>query len=166
MREEEFVTAREKKCSFFGFLFRMATFAVAVYGAVTAAKKILTRLSRRLEEDNEGNESKRYLVGLGMREICLEDEDVSDVDLTVVVGKAELDLCDAELAEETFVKVRTLGGKVLIKVPPMVRVELDGKGVICGFSNQVPSYENESLPKVYVDAESAGACVEVRIGDD
>ncbi len=161
MREEEFVTVKEKKCSFIGCLFRLVTFAVAVYGAVTAAKQVLARLSRRLEEDNEGSESKRYLTGLGMREICLEDEDVSAVDLTVVVGNAELDLSDADLSHETFVKVRILGGKAVIKVPAMVRVELEGKGVLCGISDMVPGYEDERLPVIYVDAECAGACLKV-----
>jgi len=156
----------EKKCSFIGCLFRLATVAVAVYGAVTAAKKVMDRLSRRMEEDNEENTQKRYFVGLDTREICLEDEEIAGADLTVVGGCAELDLCDAMLSEETFVKVRALGGKVVIKVPPLVRVELDGKGVICGFSNQVPSYENESLPVVYVNAESLGACLKVVLGEE
>lgn len=156
----------EKKCSFIGCLFRLVTVAVAVYGAVTAAKKVMDRLSRRMEEDNEENTQKRYFVGLDTREICLEDEEIAGADLTVVGGCAELDLCDAMLSEETFVKVRTLGGKVVIKVPPLVRVELDGKGVICGFSNQVPSYENESLPVVYVNAESLGACLKVVLGEE
>ena len=163
MREEEFVTVKEEKCSVIGCLFRLATFAVAVYGAVTAAKQVLARLSRRLEEENEGSESKRYLVGLGTREICLEDEDISDVDLTVIGGSAELDLNDAELSHETFVKVRVLGGKAVIKVPAMVRVELEGRGVLCGVSDMVPGYEDESLPVIYVDAECAGACVKVAL---
>lgn len=157
---------REKKCCLFGCLFRLVTVAVAVYGAVTAAKKVLARLSRRMEEDNEGNEQKRYLVGLGSREICLEDETLAGVDLTVIGGCAALDLCDAEFSGETFVKVRILGGKAVVKVPPMVRVSLDGSGLICGFSNQVPSYEDESLPMVYVTAESAGACVKVVLGEE
>lgn len=156
----------KEKCCLVRCLFRMATVAVAVYGAVTAAKKVLARLSRRMEEDNEGNEQKRYLVGLGSRAICLEDEELAGVDLTVVGGCAELDLDDAKLSEETFVKVRVLGGKVLVKVPPMVRVSLDGSGLICGFSNQVPAYEDESLPMVYVTAESAGACVKVVLGEE
>lgn len=156
----------EKKCSLLGCLFRLATVAVAVYGAVTAAKKVMDRLSRRMEEDNEENTQKRYFVGLDTREICLEDEEIAGADLTVVGGCAELDLCDATLSEKTFVRVRTLGGKVVIKVPPLVRVELDGKGVICGFSNQVPSYENESLPVVYVNAESLGACLKVVLGEE
>ena len=121
----------------FGCLFRLATVAVTVYGAVTASKKVLARLSRRMEEDNEGSKQKRYLVGLDTREICLEDENPSDVDITVIGGCAELDLRDVVLSGETFVKVRTLGGKVVVKVPPMVRVALDGKGVFCGFSNHL-----------------------------
>lgn len=151
----------KEKCSLFRCLFRLVMFAVAVYGAVTAAKKVFARLSRRLEEGNEGSEQKRYFVGLGNREIWLEDEEITGVDLTVIGGCAELDLRDAKLSEMNFVKVRTLTGRVVVKVPPMVRVDLDGKGVICGFSNQVPSYEDESLPIIYVNAESLGACVKI-----
>ncbi len=157
---------REEKCSLLSCLFRVVSIAVAVYGAVTAVKKVLARLSRRMEEENEGNEQKRYFVGLSSREICLEDEEIAGVDLTVVGGCAELDFGDAKLSGETFVKVRILGGKVLVKVPPMVRVSLDGSGVICGFSNQVPSYEDETLPIVYVDGESVGACIKVVLEEE
>lgn len=157
---------REEKSSLFGCLFRLATVAVAIYGAVTAAKKVLTRLTRRLEEDNEGSEAKRYLVGLCAREICPEDETVSGVDLTVAGGCGVLDLQDAELSDEVFVKVRALGGRIVIKVPAMVRVNLEGKGVVSGFSNQVPSYEKETLPMVYVNAEGVGACVKVVLGEE
>lgn len=165
MREEAFVAEKEEKGSLIGCLFRLATVAVAVYGAVTAAKKVLARLTRRLEEDNEGNESKRYLVGLGSREICPEEEKLSGVDLTVIGGCAELDLQDAELSGEVFVKVRAVGGKIVIKVPAMVRVNLEGKGVICSFSNQVPAYEKENLPVIYVDGESVGACLKIVLGE-
>ena len=165
MRDEELVAVKEEKHSLFGCLFRLAMFAATVYGAVTAAKQVAARLSRRLEEDNEGREEKRFFVGLSGREICLEDEEGSEVDLTVVGGCAELDLSHAKLADETYVKVCSLGGSVVVKVPAMVRVELDGKGVVCGFSNMVPTYEEESLPMMYVDAESVGACVKVVLGE-
>ena len=166
MREEEFVAVKEEKHSLFGCLFRLATFAATVYGVITAAKQVMARLSRRLEEDNEGREEKRFFVGLSGREICLEDEAVSCVDLTVAGGSVELDLSDAELADETYVKVRSLGGSVVVKVPAMVRVELEGKGVVCGFSNMVPTYEEESLPVMYVDAESVGACLKIVLGEE
>lgn len=162
---EEVVTVKEEKCCLFQCLFRLAVFAATVYGAVTAAKKVMNRLSARLEADNEENEKKRYFFGMVRRTVCPEMP-VSDIDMTVVAACAELDLSEAELSEETFVKVRTLGGKVVIKVPAMVRVKLEGKGVVCGFSDMVPAYEDESLPVVYVDAESAVACLKIVIGDE
>ncbi len=166
MREEEFVAVNEEKHSMFGCLFRLATVAATVYGAVTAAKQVTARLSRRLEEDNEGNEEKRFLACLQTREVCLEGEAVSDIDMTVVTACAELDLSDAKLSDETFVKIRALGSRVVVKVPAMVRVELEGKGVVCGFSNMVPAYEDEGLPVIYVDAESLGACVKIVLGEE
>lgn len=165
MREEGLVVVKEEKRCFWGCLFRVVKVVAVVYGVVTAVKKVLERLSRRLEEDNEESDRKRYVVGLDSKEIRLEGEDVSEVDMTVVGSCAELDLTDAELAEETFVKLRALGGKVVVKVPAMVRVDFSGKGVVCGFSNMVPSYENESLPVIHVDAESVGACLKIVLGD-
>ena len=166
MREDGFVVVKEKKHSLFGYLFRLVTFTVAVYGTVTALAKIMKRLSRRLEEDNTGSESKRFFSCLTTREIGLEDEEVTYLDVTAVAACVELDLSEAILPEETFVKVRSLGGKVVIKVPAMTRVSLEGKGVLCGFSNMVPSYEDESLPVIYVDAESLGACVKIKIAEE
>lgn len=165
MREERVAAAREEKCCLFRCLFRLAVVAATVYGAVTAAKSVMARLANRLEADNEGNEKKRYFFGMTRKTVCPEAS-VSKVDMTVVAACAELNLCEADLSEETFVKVRTLGGRVVIKVPTMVRVRLEEKGVICGFSDMVPNYEDESLPVVYVDAESAVACLKIVIGEE
>lgn len=166
MREEGIVVVKEEKRSFIGCLFRLITVAVAVYGAVTAAKQVMARLSKRLEEDNEGKEEKHFFTGLRAREICLQDEAVSAVDITTVAACVEVDLSEAELSEETFVKVRTMGGNVVIKVPAMVRVNMEGRGVVCGLSNMVPTYEDESLPVIYVDAESVGACLKIKMGEE
>ena len=166
MREDGIVVVKEKKTSVIGCLFRLATVAVAVYGAFTAAKQVMARLSKRLEEDNEGSESKRFFTALKTREICLEDEPVSYVDVTAVAACVEVDLSDANLPEETFVKVHSLGGSVVLKVPAMVRVEMEGRGVACGFSNMVPNYEDESLPVIYVDAESIGACLKIKLNEE
>ena len=54
----------------------------------------------------------------------------------------------------------------MIKVPAMTRVNLEGTGVVCGFSNMVPAYEEESLPVIYVDAESIGACLKIKIAEE
>lgn len=166
MREDGLVVVKEEKSCFFGCLFRVVKVAVVVYGVVTAVKKVMERLTRRIEEDNEDGEYKRYLSFMNTREISLEGETVSEVDMTVVGSCAELDLSDAELDGETFVKIRTLGGKVVMKVPAMVRVDFSGKGVVCGFSNMVPSYEDESLPVIHVDADSIGACLKVVLGEE
>lgn len=166
MNGEDVVTVKEKKHSLIGCLFRLVTFAVAVYGAVTALARVMVRLANRLEEDNEGSEKKRFFTCLNTREIGLEDEEVSEMDVTAIAACVEVDLSEAVLSEETFVKVRTLGGSVVIKVPAMVRVDMEGKGVVCGFSNMVPNYEKESLPVVHVDAESVGACLKIKIAEE
>ena len=166
MREDGFVAVKEKKHGLFRCLFRLVTFAVAVYGTLTALAKIMKRLSRRLEEDNVGSESKRFFSCLTTREIGLEDEEVTYLDVTAVAACVDLDLSEAILSEESFVKVRSLGGNVVIKVPVMTRVNLEGKGVLCGFSNMAPAYEDESLPVIYVDAESLGACVKIKIAEE
>ena len=92
MREEGIVVVKEEKKSFLGKLFRLAMFAVAVYGAVTAAKKAMTRLSRRLEEENEGNEKKRFLTFLNGRTVSLADETVAEIEMNTVASGVELDL--------------------------------------------------------------------------
>ena len=159
---EEYLVENGKKHSLIGGLFRLAVFAMTVYGMYTAAKKVTARLARRLEEDNEGNEEKRYFTCLRAREICPEGE-VSELDVTTVAACVEVDLCIAELARETLMRLRTLGGQVVVKVPAMVRVELTGRGRVCACSSMVPSYENKCLPVIYVEAESLISNVKVEI---
>jgi len=162
---EEFVTEKEKKGSLIGSLFRLAVFAMTVYGMYTAAKKVTARLSRRLEEDNEGSEEKRYLTCLRGREICPEGE-VSELDVTTVAACVEVDLCSGELPDEMSVKLRTFGGQVVVKVPTMVRVEVTGRGHVCSLSGMVPNYENPDLPVIYVDADSMVANVKIELGEE
>ena len=162
---EEYLVEKEKKGSLFGGLFRLAVFAMTVYGMYTAAKKVTARLARRLEEDNEGSGEKRFFTCLKAREICLEDE-VSELDVMTVAGCAEVDLCSAELSDETLVRVRTLGGTVVVRVPAMVRVEVTGNGKVCSLSSRVPAYEDTSLPVIYLEADSLVANVKIEIGEE
>lgn len=162
MREEGIIVEKEEK-SFLGTLFRLVMFAVAVYGAVTAAKKVMARLSRRLEEENEGNEKKRYLNFLNGRTISFEDEPVSDIEVNALAAGVELDLTGAELSGETEVCVRALFGAVVVKVPPMVRVEVDDMNIVSGFMNLVPNYEQDILPVIHVKVQSLLSCVKIEM---
>ncbi len=163
MREEGLVVVKEEKCSLFGRLFRLVTVAVAIYGAVMAVKKVMTRLSNRLEADNETSERKRYLSFLNGRTISFDEEPVSGVEVNVVASGVELDLTEAELSDYTELCVRSLLGGVVVKVPPMVRVEVDDTDVLSGFMNLVPQYENEELPVVYVKVQSLLSAVKVEM---
>lgn len=161
---EEFVTEKEKKGSLIGSLFRLAVFAMTVYGMYTAAKKVTAQLARRLEEDNEGSEEKRFFTCLRSRYIYPEES--SELDVTTVASCVEVDLCGMELPDEMSVKLRTFGGQVVVKVPTMVRVEVTGRGRVCSLSSMVPNYENPDLPVIYVDADSMVANVKIEIGEE
>lgn len=165
MREDGVVVVKEEKKerSFFGKLFRFAMFVVAVYGAITAVKGFMNRLAKKLEEENEGSESKRYLRFLTGEGVSLEEEEVTALELNVIAGGQELDLSEAILSEETFVTVRALLSGVVVKVPPMVRVEVDDTDVLSGFMNLVPKYEREDLPVLYLRVQSLLSGVKVEM---
>lgn len=163
MREEGIVLVKEEKRSLLGRLFRLAMFVVAVYGALTAIAKVMVRLANRLEEDNDGSESKRYLNFMNGRNIRFSGETVSDVEVNAVAAGVELDLTEATLSEETEVCVRAMMSGVVVKVPPMVRVEVDDTDVLSGFMNLVPNYENEELPVVRIKVQSLLSGVKVEM---
>jgi len=164
MREDGIAVVKEGKKSLLGRLFRLTMFAVAVYGAVTALAKVMVRLANRLEEDNDENESKRYLNFMNGRNIRFSGEAVSDVEVNAVAAGVELDLTEAQLSEETEVCVRAMMSGVVVKVPPMVRVEADDTDVLSGFMNLVPNYENDELPVVRIKVSSllSGVRVEMK----
>jgi len=164
MREDGIAVVKEGKKSLLGRLFRLTMFAVAVYGAVTALAKVMVRLANRLEEDNDENESKRYLNFMNGRNIRFSGEAVSDVEVNAVAAGVELDLTEAQLSEETEVCVRAMMSGVVVKVPPMVRVEADDTDVLSGFMNLVPNYENDELPVVRIKVQSllSGVRVEMK----
>lgn len=162
MKEEGVVAVKEEKCCLFRCLFRLAVFAATVYGAVTAAKKAMGRLANRLEAGNEGNEKKRYLSFLNGRTVALEGP-VSDIEVSAVASGVEVDLTGAELSEYTEVCVRAVMSGVVVKVPPMVRVEAEDVDVLSGFMNLVPNYEEEDLPVIHVKVQSLLSGVKVEM---
>ncbi len=163
MREEGIVVVKEEKKSLLGRLFRLAMVAVAVYGAVTALAKVMVRLANRLEEDNDENESKRYLNFMNGRNIRFDGETLSDVEVNAVAAGVELDLTEAKLSDDTEVCVRAMMSGVVVKVPPMVRVEVDDTDVLSGFMNLVPNYENDELPVVRIKVQSLLSGVKVEM---
>ena len=161
---EEVVAVKEEKGCLLGCVFRVAMFAATVYGAVTAAKKVMNRLTNRLEADNEGNEKKRYLSFMNGKTVAYDGEVVSEIEMNAVASGVELDLTGAELSTYTEVCVRSVLSGVVVKVPPMVRVETDDTEVLSGFMNAVPNYEEEDLPVIYVKVQSllSGVRIEMK----
>lgn len=166
MNQEGIVVVKEEKKSLFGRLFRLVLFAVAVYGTLTAAAKTMLRLANRLEEDNEGNEKKRYLNFMNGRNIRFAGEKVSAVEINAAAGGVELDLTEAELAQETTVSVRALMSGIVVKVPPLVRVEVKTADILSGFVNMMPNYENKDLPVIYLTAQSIMSGIRVEMKTD
>lgn len=154
----------KKKKSFLGKVFRLAMFAATVYGAVTAFAKAMRRLAGRLEEDNEGSEKKRYLNFMSGRKIRFDGETLSAAEITVMAGGVELDLTGAELLDTTSVSVRTWMSGVVIKVPPMVRVEVDDTVMLSGFVNLVPEYESKEISVLHLTVQGflSGVRIEIK----
>ncbi|MGN1084637.1 MAG: hypothetical protein ACI4QX_06515, partial [Lachnospiraceae bacterium] len=113
--------------------------------------------------ENEGKEKKRYLNFMNGRNYRFEKEKISSVEIYAAAGGVELDLTGAELSQETTVCVRALMSGVVIKVPPMVRVEVKTADVMSGFVNLVPNYEHENLPVVYLTAQSIMSGIRVKM---
>lgn len=160
------VNEGRKEKSLLGRLFRLAMFAVVVYGAVTAVARVMLRLANRMEEDNDGSETKRYLNFMNGRNIRFQGEKLSEVEVNAVAGGVELDLTESELSEETDVLVRAFMSGVVVKVPPMVRVEVDDTDVLSGFMNLVPNYEHENLPVLRLKVQSLLSGVRVEMKAD
>ncbi|MBQ9767079.1 MAG: hypothetical protein IJW37_03140 [Lachnospiraceae bacterium] len=158
------VVKEEKKSkSLIGCLFRLAVFAATVYGAVTAAKKAMARLAVKLEAENEDSEKKRYLNFMNGRTVCPKDETVSAVEVNSMAAGVEVDLTEVELSENTVVTVRSLFSGVVIKVPSMVRVEVEDTDIVSGFMNLVPKYEAENLPVIHMKVQSLFSGVKVEM---
>ncbi len=161
--KEEVVVVKEEKGCLLGCLFRLAVFAATVYGAVTAAKKVMKRLANRLEADNEENERKRYLSFLNGKTVSFDGEAVSVLEANAMASGVEIDLTGAELSEYTEVTVRAVLSGVVVKVPTMVRVEVEDTDVLSGFMNLVPNYEEEDLPVIHVKVQSLLSAVKIEM---
>lgn len=166
MNQEGIVVVKEERKSLFGRLFRLVMFAIAVYGAVAAVAKAMLRLANRLEEDNEGNEKKRYLNFMNGRNLRFAGEKVSRVEINAVAGGVELDLTEAELAPEMTVFVRAFMSGVVVKVPPLVRVEVETTDLMSGFVNLTPNYERKDLPVICLTAQSIMSGIRVEMKTD
>lgn len=143
---------KKKKCPV-KRMFRLVKFGLAVYGAITAMKKIVARLTCRLEEDNEIKERKRFLSAFKKREIDLEGESFEELEIYAAGSVTEVDLSEAVISGDVQVSVYSAVSKVFLKVPPMVRVELEQATGVYGFKNLVPAYETEEIPVVRINAK-------------
>lgn len=151
-----------KKRGFLAGLFKVACIVAAVYAAMVAIGKFVAKRCRELEEKNAGQKNKRYLAVMNGHVVKIT-ELVEEISVRTYLGGVTLDLTEAELEKETQVNITGLMSGVMIKVPPMVRVELTGTNILSGFANMVPTYETEDLPLVTVYAESVMSGIAVQM---
>ena len=153
MSEEVKKVKKKKKKSSFGRLMGLVSFGMAVYGAVTAVKKAMAHLTKRMEEDNEVCDRKRFVAFGGKREIDLEDVAVSEVEVNALLAETKINLSEIQFTEESVVTVRSAVASVVLQVPAMVRVELEASGPAHSVRNLIPTYEDETLPVLHVKAK-------------
>ncbi|MGN0504916.1 MAG: LiaF domain-containing protein [Lachnospiraceae bacterium] len=135
----------------------------AVYGAFVAVGRVMSKKARELEQQNIGQKVKRYLAFMNGKNIKIGNEPVEEIDIHSYMGGVELDLTNAYITQDMDIKIRSVMSGVNIKVPPMVRVILDGTNIMGGFANLVPNYEAEELPTVFVMAENVMGGIAVQM---
>ena len=151
-----------KKDGLFVRLLKVICVLAAVYAGMVAIGKWISKKCRELDEKNAGEKRKKYLAVMNGRVIKLS-EPLEEVSVRAYLGGVTLDLTEAELEKETEINITGLMSGVEIKVPPMVRVELDGANILSGFANMVPNYESEDIPVIYVYAECVMSGVAVQM---
>ena len=142
-----------KKKGFFSGVLKIVCIVGAVYAAMVAIGKFVAKRCKELEERNAGQKNKKYLAVMNGHVVKIS-EPVEEISVRAYLGGVTLDLTEAELEEETQINITGVMSGVVIKVPPMVRVKLEGTNILSGFANMVPNYETENLPAVTVYAES------------
>lgn len=164
--EGGFCMEEKKKKSTFGILCKVVLAVAAAYAAVYAAGKLVAKKTKELEEKNDGQKKKRYLSAMNGKIIKIGKEPVEEIDIHTYLGGVTLDLTGADFSKEMEVNINSLMSGVIIKVPPMVRVVLDGSNMLSGFANMVPQYETEELPVVFIYAESLMSGIAVQMVPD
>ena len=144
------------------FLKGMA-FVTALCSLAVAVGRWMSKRSRELEKANVGQKNKKYLAFMNGKLIKIGKEDVEEIDIKTFAGGVTLDLTRAEITKDMDVKIQGVMSGVFIKVPPMVRVVLDGANIMSGFANMVPNYERKDLPTVFVYAESVMGGIAVQM---
>lgn len=143
-----------KKEGNFGKAVRVISAIATVYGIFVAVGRYMSKKARELEQKNIGEVSKGYLAFMNGKNIKITNEPVEEIYLSSYMGGVELDLTKAYITKDLDIKIRSVMSGVHIKVPPMVRVILDGNNIMGGFANLVPGYETEELPTIFIMAEN------------
>ena len=153
----------EKKTGIMGKLCKLAVIIGGIYTAMLAVGRFVAKKTQELECKNEGMPEKNYLAVMNGQMIKIGREPLEKITLRSYLGGVTIDLTEAECKEETEVFITGLMSGVVIKVPPMVRVKLEGTNILSGFANMVPEYETEGLPMIRVYAESMMSGIAVQM---
>lgn len=156
----------EKKTCLFVKLFRLFIFIMVIRGIILTAKEISKKLTKKMDEENEGKQRKCFPCVFSGKQISFRGEEVPDMEIDCALGGVDIDLTGATLKDTTDITIRTALGGVNIKVPPMVRVKLFSKNLASGVANMVPEYESEDLPVVNINAQALMSGISVKVVDE
>ena len=84
-----------------------------------------------------------------------------------VMGNIELDLMQAEIPHESMAEVVAIFGNVEIRVPPHLRVVVDGDATVGNFAviQQTPMTTDPSAPVLHVKARAFMGSIEITVVD-
>lgn len=159
MQELDNVSSKSR----FGKAVKVCVGIAAVWAAFMAVGRCMSRKAKELEQKNIGQKIKNYLICMNGKNIKIGNEPLEEINIKTYMGGAELDLTEACITSDVDIKIHSLMSGVNIKVPPMVRVRLDGTNIMGGFANLVPNYEAEELPTIFVYADNVMGGIAVQM---
>ena len=144
----------EKTGSMVGTIVKTVIVISAVHAGLIVLARHMSNKARELEKHNAGQKNKKYMTFMNGRELRISKEEVNDISIRTMMGGVNLDLTEAYITQDMEIRIQSVMSGVAIKVPPMVRVVLDGTNIMGGFANMVPTYEREDIPTIRIEAES------------
>ena len=137
---------------------------VAVVTGIQLAWKGIAKITSKKKQVKE-DELVFHLRMTGKKECPTKEKAIRCIHIDSFMSGMDLDLQELDLSKGLKIRINNVMSGVCIRVPENIQVASDLKLHLSGYSNSIPEYLDESLPRILITGKAFMSGIDIKLID-
>jgi len=144
---------------------KFVAFIIVVNVVVNVIGKLVNKMNENDMDSEKDGDILKYSVVFDGRNIKIENEPFKGAMIKSVFGGIKLDLGSAIIDEDVDIHCKNLMSGMSIIIPENIKVDITGKFIMSGVTNNVPNVSDVTAPTIHFYTDNIMSGMKINVKD-